>query len=211
MIKNSVQTETALRKGHSRLLYTHKDKHMHAHTHTCQWRMMLQMSPRISLWFPSTMSAAPIFTNSTWGRDKQTDRSYYGLLLLPPTHWFPTFLTSDPWKWSNVCLWQQVTGHRHGCGHGRPVGLHISPHVEAVCSGLTVRVSFKIKNTAAGVWGVNGTVFVGSSITTTWFSGKNPCGELKYPPSQWRCYYTVSEFRLMLASLPCASLDLGKV
>lgn len=40
---------------------------------TCQWRIILQMRPKVSLWFPSTMSVPPMFTRSTWDR-RQWDR-----------------------------------------------------------------------------------------------------------------------------------------
>lgn len=32
---------------------------------TCQWRIILQMRPNVSLWFPSTISVPPMFTRST--------------------------------------------------------------------------------------------------------------------------------------------------
>lgn len=36
---------------------------------TCQCKIMLHSSPSVSLWFPSTMSVPPIFTNSTCKRE----------------------------------------------------------------------------------------------------------------------------------------------
>lgn len=36
---------------------------------------MLQMRPKVSLWFPSTMSVPPMFTRSTWGGDRSADRA----------------------------------------------------------------------------------------------------------------------------------------
>lgn len=43
---------------------------------TCQWRIILQMRPKVSLWFPSTISVPPMFTRSTWIRGQTARQTF---------------------------------------------------------------------------------------------------------------------------------------
>lgn len=58
--------QKSLRIPEDRCAWFLERKRSHSSLLTCQCKIMLHSNPSVSLWFPSTMSVPPIFTNSTW-------------------------------------------------------------------------------------------------------------------------------------------------